>query len=83
MNRDDVLVVLRRLAAELLDLEPEQIQEGLSFRDDLDVDSLGVVEYTMAIEDELAIKLPEAEVIELKNITEFIDLIESKLAARV
>lgn len=83
MNRDEIMAVLRSLSVELLDLEADQVQEELSFKEDLDVDSLGLVEITMAIEDELHIKLPEAEVVDIKNIRKFLDLIQLKLAASV
>ena len=78
MERAAVLELLRVKAVELLDLEAEQIQEDVSFKTDLDVDSLALVEYTMAIEDELDISLPEEEVAELHSIRSFVDLIVSK-----
>lgn len=82
MDRADVLAVLRTQAVEFLDLEPDQIQEGLSFKDDLDVDSLALVEYTMAVEDVLDIRLPDSEVIDLLTISDFIDLIVTKTQAK-
>lgn len=81
MERAAVLELLRVKAVELLDLEPNQIQEDVSFKTDLDVDSLALVEYTMAIEDELEISLPEDEVVDLTSIRSFIDLIVSKTEA--
>lgn len=81
MERAAVLDLLRVKAVELLDLEPDQIQEDVSFKTDLDVDSLALVEYTMALEDELDIALPEEEVADLHSIRSFIDLIVSKTEA--
>lgn len=82
MERSAVMALLRVKAVQYLDLEAEQIQEGVSFRHDLDVDSLALVEYTMAVEDELDIRLPDDEVLDLTNISEFIDLVQSKTADR-
>jgi acyl carrier protein len=82
VERADVMTVLRRTAVAYLDLEPEQVQEGLSFRTDLDVDSLALVEYTMAVEDELDIRMPDSEVLELTTISQFVDLILTKTAGR-
>lgn len=81
MERAAVLELLRIKAVELLDLEPDQIQEEVSFKTDLHVDSLALVEYTMAIEDDLEISLPEEEVGDLTSIRSFIDLIVSKTEA--
>jgi acyl carrier protein len=81
MERAAVLDLLRVKAVELLDLEADQIQENVSFKSDLDVDSLALVEYTMAIEDELSISLPEEEVADLQSVGSFVDLIVSKTEA--
>lgn len=81
MDRPAVLALLRAKAVELLDLEPDQIQEGVSFKTDLDVDSLALVEYTMALEDELDVALPEEEVADLTSIGAFVDLIVRKTEA--
>lgn len=81
MERAAVLEVLRERAVELLELEPGQIQEDVSFKEDLHVDSLALVEYTMALEDDLGISLPEDEVVDLKTIGQFLDLIVLKTEA--
>lgn len=83
MQRSAVLAVLRQQAVDLLDLDAEQVQEGVSFKADLHVDSLALVEYTMAIEDELSIALPEEETSELITVGQFVDLIVAKTGASV
>jgi acyl carrier protein len=70
-----VLAVLREQAATLLDLDPDLIQESRSFKDDLDVDSLSLVEYTMGVEDALGIRLQDSDVVDLHTIGEFVDLL--------
>lgn len=81
MDRAAVLEVLRQQAVDLLDLEAEQVQEDVSFKDDLHVDSLALVEYTMAIEDELSIALPEEETSGVATVGQFVDLIVGKTRA--
>jgi len=83
VQRSAVLAVLRQQAVDLLDLDAEQVQEGVSFKADLHVDSLALVEYTMAIEDELSIALPEEETSELITVGQFVDLIVAKTGASV
>jgi acyl carrier protein len=82
MERSEVLEVLRGKAVEMLEVDADQIQEDKSFVDDLKVDSLSLVEYTMDLEDELGIELPEEELTDLKTIGAFVDVIEAKLAAK-
>ncbi|MCW2777740.1 MAG: acyl carrier protein [Frankiales bacterium] len=79
MTRDEVLAVMREKAVELLEVEADAVQEDKSFVDDLEVDSLSLVEYTMDLEDSLGVELPEDELTDLKTIGSFLDLIMTKL----
>lgn len=82
MTRDEVLQALRDKAVEMLEVEPDAVQEDKSFVDDLKVDSLSLVEYTMDLEDELGVELPEDELADLQTIGAFVDVIHAKLAAK-
>ena len=81
MERAEVMQVLRDKAVEMLEVEPDAVQEDKSFVDDLDVDSLSLVEYTMELEDAFGIELPEEELGGLTTIGAFADLIMTKVAA--
>ena len=78
MERAEVLQVLRDKAVEMLEVEADAVQEDKSFVADLDVDSLSLVEFTMELEDTLGIELPEEDLIEVKTIGAFLDVIMSK-----
>ena len=82
MTRDEVLQVLRDKAVEMLEVEGDAVQEDKSFVEDLKVDSLSLVEYTMDLEDQLGVDLPEEELVDVKTIGAFVDVIERKLAAK-
>jgi acyl carrier protein len=79
MERAEVLQVLRDKAVEMLEVEGEQVQEDKSFVDDLQVDSLSLVEFTMELEDTLGIELPEEELTDVKTIGAFVDVILAKV----
>ena len=53
IGRDEVLKIVRDRLAEILEIEPDDIREGDSFQDDLDADSLALIELVEAIEEEL------------------------------
>ncbi|MCW2608533.1 MAG: acyl carrier protein [Frankiales bacterium] len=78
MTRDEVLAVMREKAVDMLEVEADAVAEDKSFVDDLQVDSLSLVEYTMDLEDALGVELPEDELTDLKTIGAFLDLIMSK-----
>lgn len=79
MERAEVMQVMRDKAEELLEVSGDDLQEDKSFVDDLKVDSLSLVEYTMDLEDAFGIELPEDELTDLKTIGAFVDLIMTKL----
>ena len=79
MTRDEVLTVMRERAVEMLEVDGDDVREDRSFVDDLQVDSLSLVEYTMDLEDSLGVELPEDELTDLKTIGMFLDLIMTKL----
>ncbi len=78
MERSEVLQVLREKAVEMLEVSAEDVQEDKSFVDDLQVDSLSLVEYTMDLEDAFGIELPEEELTDVKTIGAFVDVILNK-----
>lgn len=80
MQRAQVLELLRNKAVELLELEPDQLGEDVAFAGDLHVDSLALVEFTMAIEDALAVSLPERDVVDVETLGQFADLVVRKTA---
>jgi acyl carrier protein len=82
VDRADILAVLQKKAAELLDLDPSRITEQASLKDDLEVDSLDLVEYTMAVEDALGLEpIPEDEYADAANIGDFITVVQRHLDA--
>ena len=82
MDRAEVFAVMRDKAVEMLEVSAEDMTDDKSFVDDLQVDSLSLVEYTMDLEDELGIELPEEELADLKTIGAFVDVVAAKVAAK-
>ena len=80
MDRAEVLQVVRERAVEVLEVDAEAVQEDKSFVDDLQVDSLSLVEFTMELEDVFGVELPEDELAGLTTIGGLVDLIASKTA---
>jgi acyl carrier protein len=52
---------------------------GASFGDDLEADSLDLVELVMALEEEFGVEVPEKEVEDIKTVGQAFDLIVGKL----
>jgi acyl carrier protein len=82
VERAEILAVLQTKAGELLDIDPSRVTEEASLKDDLDVDSLDLVEYTMAVEDALGLQpIPEDEYADARNIGDFVTVVQRHLDA--
>ena len=74
---------IQELAAEILGVEPEQVQLNVSFQRDLAADSLDLVELISAIEDKYDVELPEEELEKMKLIGDLWKFLEQKTAERL
>ncbi len=68
---------IKKLIAEQLDVEEDEITMEASFQDDLDADSLDVVELIMAIEDEFDIEIPDEEAEKISTVKDAVDYIQN------
>jgi acyl carrier protein len=65
----------------VLSVQPEQVVETASFADDLEADSLDLVELVMQLEDSLDVKIEEDDLSEVKTVGNAVDLILASAAA--
>ena len=79
MDRDQVAVRLRATLVSELGLDADKLDEKASFEEDLEVDSLGVVELLMALEDEFDVKIPDEEAENIQTVGQAIDMVHGKL----
>jgi acyl carrier protein len=73
---------LQELAAEILGVDPQQVQMDVSFARDLAADSLDLVELIAAVEDKYDVELPEEELENMKNVGDLWKFLEEKAAQR-
>ena len=79
MERPQIEAKLVDLLVDELGLERDDITMGAKFEEDLDVDSLGVVELLMALEDNFDVKIPDEEAEKITTVGEAADLVHQKL----
>ncbi len=80
MDRSEIESRLTKVLVEELDLDASQITMDADLEDDLEIDSLGVVELLMALEDAFGVKIPDEEAEDIRTVGETVDLLEAKLA---
>lgn len=68
-----------KCAVEVLSVSEDQVTPEARFGDDLDADSLDLVELVMALEEEFGIEVPEEELDGIETIGQAYDLVAGKL----
>jgi acyl carrier protein len=76
---DDVFETFKKCAVEVLQVQPDQVTPEARFGDDLDADSLDLVELVMALEEAFDIEVPEEELEGIETVGQAYNLIRSKL----
>lgn len=73
----ETLAGLAVIVNEVAGVQVEDVQLDKSFVDDLDVDSLSMVEVVMAAEDKWGVKIPDSEVKNLKTVGDAVAYIDA------
>jgi len=74
---------LKKVITEQLGVEPDQVVPGASFVQDLNADSLDLVELVMAIEEEFSnpnkkFEIPDEDMAKLKTVQDALDYLKSR-----
>ncbi len=83
MSRDEVFKLIQDSLAEILEIEPDKITEGASFADDLDADSLALIELVEALEEELGsrnagFRIDDEDLEDLKTVRDAVDYVVAR-----
>ena len=81
MDRNDALSTIREVAVEVLSVEPDQVTEEARFKEDLDADSLDLVELVMGLEERFDIEVPEDDLEGVTTVGQAVDLVLGKVGS--
>jgi len=79
MQSDEIMVKLKELVIDRLNVEEEQIKPEASFIEDLGADSLDIVELIMGIEEEFDVEIPDEDAEKLTNVGDALAYVKGKL----
>jgi acyl carrier protein len=86
IDRAGVFNIVRDQLSEILEIDPSSISEGQSFVDDLDADSLALIELVEALEEELAeivpnFRIEDEDLQDLKTVRDAVDYVFGRVSA--
>jgi acyl carrier protein len=81
MDRSEAFEILKEAAIEVLAVDPSAVTEEARFKEDLDADSLDLVEFVMALEERFDISVPEEDLEGIDTVGQALTLVLDKLAA--
>jgi acyl carrier protein len=84
MDRQAVFELIRDRLADILEVDASSINEGDSFTDDLEADSLALIELVEALEEELGersvgFRIDDDDLNDLKSVRDAVDYVVAKL----
>jgi acyl carrier protein len=80
MQREEALAAIREVAVEVLSVQPDAVVESARFAEDLDADSLDLVELVMGLEERFDVAIPEEDLEGVATVGDAVDLVMSKAA---
>jgi len=81
MERAEALSTIKDVAAEVLSVDPDQVTETARFKEDLDADSLDLVELVTGLEERFDIEVPEEDLEGVTTVGQAVDLVLNKVDA--
>ena len=84
LDRHGVFEIVRANLADILEIDPAGITEGQSFVDDLDADSLALIELVEALEEDLGersvgFRIEDEDLVDLKTVRDAVDYVYDRV----
>ncbi|MGX7826965.1 acyl carrier protein [Actinokineospora sp. 24-640] len=75
----DILTGLAEIVEEVAGVAPDDVTADKSFVDDLDIDSLSMVEIAVQAEDRFGVKIPDDELANLKTVGDAVKYVSANV----
>ncbi len=80
-SREEVVETMKDVLASELGVDAEKVTPDARFKEDLDADSLDLVEVVLALEEKFGIEISDDQIAGVKTVGEAADLVISKQSA--
>jgi acyl carrier protein len=79
VTRQDVFELVRGRLAELIECEPSDIKLETRLEEDLEADSLDLVELAMALEEELSLEIPDEDLEGIRTVGDAVEFVAERV----
>lgn len=81
MDREEILGKIQEITADRLGVDEGDVTSDASFREDLEADSLDLVELIMELEEQFGMEIPDEEAEKITTVEEAVDYVMEHQAA--
>ncbi|TWS29524.1 acyl carrier protein [Tsukamurella conjunctivitidis] len=75
-SQDEIVAAIAEIIEEVTGIEPSEVTLNKAFIDDLDIDSLSMVEIAVQLEDKYGVKVPDEDLAGLKTVGDAVAYIQ-------
>lgn len=80
MSKEEILVKLKPIIAEQLGVDESEVTENASFTEDLNADSLDLVEMIMSLEEQFKLQISDEDAEKITTVGEAVDYISEHVS---
>lgn len=77
VDRETAFEQVKGIIVEQLGVSPDEVRDEASFQDDLNADSLDLVELIMSMEDKFGVKIPDEDAEKIATVADAVDYVVS------
>lgn len=82
METEEIRSKIKEIISNATNISPEKIGDNASYKDDLGLDSLTMLEISVDLDSEFDLEMPEEELANIRTLQNSVDLIQKYLAAK-
>jgi acyl carrier protein len=75
LDREEILTKIQEITADRLGVDESDVTSDASFREDLEADSLDLVELIMELEEQFGMEIPDEEAEKITTVEEAVDYV--------
>ncbi|MHB8793543.1 MAG: acyl carrier protein [Thermoleophilia bacterium] len=78
MTKEEVFDQIKAMLVDQLGVDEDDVKMEASFQDDLDADSLDLVELIMEMEDKFSVKISDEEAQNIRTVSEAVEFVSAR-----